>query len=360
MTITNSSGVAAAGVALSVLPPFGLVQNLCMPTLAAGSSCSTGIIFTPTANGVVTGTLNVSSSAFVTAAIAVLSGTGGAAGSVQLKPATLTFPTIGVGSVSPAQTVTLTNNSAEALSALTLSTSNGFQLGLTNCATSLAVGASCTAKVMFAPATAGLQTGNLTVASSSLPTSVQLPLSGMGFDFSLVSNGQSSQTVSSGQSATFALNLATMGGSSGIFTFSCGSLPANTSCTFNPPNETVVRANATGGVTVKIATGLSSTSAQSTGHSPRPFALGSFFVGFGLVLMPIAIRRRQRGTLFALLILSSFGLASCSGAGGVGGGSGAPPSNPTNGSTPAGTYSIVVTASSNELSHKVTLKLTVD
>jgi hypothetical protein len=148
-----------------------------------------------------------------------------------------------------------------------------------------------------------------------------------------------------------------MGGSSGTFTFSCGSLPANTSCTFNPPNETV-SANATGGVTVKIATGLSSTSAQSTGHSPRPFALGSLFVGFGLVLMPIAIRRRQRGTLFALLILSSFGLASCSGAGG--GGSGAPPSNPTNGSTPAGTYSIVVTASSNELSHKVTLKLTVD
>ncbi len=358
VTITNSSSVAASGVALSVLPPFSLVQNTCPSILAADASCTTGIVFTPTVNGVVTGTLNVSSSSFATAAVAALSGTGGAAGSVQLQPATVTFPIIGVGNASAAQVVTLTNNGAEALSALSISISNGFQMGSTTCTASLAVGASCTAQVVFVPTTAGQQTGNLTVASSSLASSVRLPLAGMGFDFSVSPSGQSSQTVSSGQSANFALNLATMGGSSGTFSFSCGSLPANSSCTFNPPNETV-NANATGSITVKIATGISSTSAQNTGHSPRPFALRGFFVGFGLILMPIAIRRRQRGTfLFALLILSSFGLAGCAGAGA--GGSGAPPSNPTNGSTPAGTYSIVVTATANGLSHKIALNLTVD
>jgi hypothetical protein len=148
-----------------------------------------------------------------------------------------------------------------------------------------------------------------------------------------------------------------MGGSSGTFSFSCGSLPANSSCTFNPPNETV-NANATGSVTVKIATGISSTSAQNTGHSPKPFASGSFFVGLGLILMPVAIRRRQRGTfLLLLLILSSFGLTSCAGAGG--GAGGAPPSNPTS-MTPPGAYSVVVTATANGLSHKITLNLTVD
>jgi len=62
--------------------------------------------------------------------------------------------------------------------------------------------------------------------------------------------------------------------------------------------------------------------------------------------------------LLALLMLSSFGLASCAGAGG--GGSGAPPSNSANGTTPPGTYSVVVTATANELSHKITLHLTVD
>ncbi len=358
VTVTNLSSVAAAGLSLFVSPSFSLVQNACGSTLAAGSSCSSGIVFTPSANGVVTGVLNVSSSTFAIAAVAALSGTGGAAGSVRAQPATLTFSVTGVGSTSAAQTVTLTNNGAETLSALTLSTSNGFQLASTTCSASLAVGASCTAQIAFAPASAGPQTGNLTVASSSLAAGAQLPLSGMGFDFSILLNGQSSQTISSGQTASFAISLATMSGSSGTFSFSCSSLPVNSSCTFNPATETVA-ANATGSVTVKIATGLAPISAHNTSQSPGPPVSGGFLLGAGLLMLPVAIRRRQRGTfLLALLFLSSFGLASCSGAGG--GGGEAPPSNPESGATPPGTYSIVVTATASGLSHKVTLNLTVD
>jgi hypothetical protein len=356
VTITNSSGTIATGLTLSVSQSFSLVQNACGTTLAAGSSCTSGIAFTPSANGVITGTLNVSSSAFVTAAVATLTGTGGAAGSVQMQPGTLTFPETGVGSTSAAQTVTLTNNGVEALSALTLSTSSGFQLGSTTCPPSLAVGAGCTVQVTFAPAAAGQHTGDLTIASSALATSAQLSLSGMGFDFSLSSNGQSSQTVSSGQTASFTFNLATMGGSSGTFIFSCSSLPASSSCTFNPPSE-AVQANATGSATVKIATGLSSTSAQSSGHVPGPFASRGLFVGVVLFMLPFAIDRRQRGAfLLAILILTSLGLTSCAGAGGGGGGT----PLPANGATPPGTYSLVVTATANGLTHKITLTLTVD
>jgi len=149
-----------------------------------------------------------------------------------------------------------------------------------------------------------------------------------------------------------------MGGSSGTFTFSCGSLPANSSCAFNPTSETV-NANATGSVTVKIATGLTSTSAQNTGGAPEAFAFGGLLLGAGLLMLPVAIRCRRRGTfLLAVLVLSSFGLESCAGAGGGGGGT--PPSNPANGATPPGTYSVVVTASANGLSHKITFNLTVD
>ena len=358
VTITNSSAIPATGITVAVAPPFGLVQNTCASTLAAGGGCTAGIIFTPSSNGVVTGSLNVSSSTFVTSAVATLTGTGGAAGSVQMQPSALVFPATGVDSTSAPQTVSLTNNGIGALSPLTFSTSSGFQLGSTTCTASLPVGASCTVQVAFAPVSAGQQTGNLTVASSSLATSAQVTLSGMGFDFSMSPNGQASQTVSSGQTASFALSLATMGGSSGAFTFSCSSLPANSSCTFNPPNE-VVPANTTGSVAVKIATGLVSTSAQNTGHAPGRIAFGGSLVGLGLIMLPVAIRRRQRGMLLlSLLILSSFGLASCSGAGG--GSGGAPPSNPASGATPPGTYSVVVTATANGLSHKITLKLTVD
>jgi hypothetical protein len=358
VTITNSSAIAATGITVAVVPPFGLVENTCASTLAAGGSCTAGILFTPSSNCVVTGSLNVSSSAFATAAVATLTGTGGAAGSVQMQPSALLFPATGVDSTSAPQTVSLTNNGVGALSPLTFSTSSGFQLGSTTCTASLPVGASCTVEVVFAPVSAGQQTGNLTVASSSLAASAQVPLSGMGFDFSMSPNGQSSQTVSSGQTASFALSLATMGGASGAFTFSCSSLPANSSCSFNPPNE-VVPANTTGSVAVKIATGLVSTSVQNTGNAPGPFAFSGSLVGLGLIMLPVAIRRRQRGILLlSLLTLSSFGLASCSGAGG--GSGGAPPSNPASGATPPGTYSVVVTATANGLSHKITLKLTVD
>jgi hypothetical protein len=57
------------------------------------------------------------------------------------------------------------------------------------------------------------------------------------------------------------------------------------------------------------------------------------------------------------IFISSFGMLSCAGAGG--GGGAAPPSS-ININTPPGTYSVVVTATANGLSHKITLTLTVD
>jgi hypothetical protein len=358
VTITNTAGIAATGMALTVSPPFTLVQNTCSSTLAAASSCSAGIAFTPSANGIATGTLNVSSSAFVTAAVAVLSGTGGAAGSIQLQPPTLTFPPTSVGSVSAPQTVTLTNNGLEALTTLTISPSNGFQLASTSCTATLSIGASCTVQVASAPVSAGQQTGNLTVASPALAATIQASLSGMGFDFSLQLNGQSSQTISSGQTATYTLNLATMSGSSGTFTFSCGSLPANASCTFNPPSEALA-ANATGSVTVKITTGNSSTSAHNAAPPTGPTPGRECLLAMGLLLLPFAFSRIRRGaSMFTVFLICSFALAACAGAGG--GGSATPPSSSANGNTPPGTYSIDITATSNGLSHKKTITLTVD
>jgi hypothetical protein len=357
-TITNTSSAAASGIALSVPPSFSLVQNMCNATLAAGGSCSTGVVFTPTANGVVTGALTVSSSAFVTAATTSLAGIGGAAGSVQVQPASLAFPTTGVGGSSATQNVALANNGSLTLAGLTLSTSSGFQLGSTTCTSSLAIGASCTAQVAFSPSNAGQQTGNLTISSSNLAGPRQVPLSGMGFDFSVSSAGQSSQTVSSGQTASFTFNLATLSGSSGTFTFACSSLPSNSACTFNPASE-VVSASATGSVTAQIATGLSPASAQNADRAPRSSSSRILFIAPGLFLLPLAFTRRRRNLLLITIIfLCSFAITSCAGAGG--GGGGAPPSSSTNKNTPPGTYLVVVTATANGLSHKVTLTLTVD
>ena len=190
----------------------------------------------------------------------------------------------------------------------------------------------------------------------SLATNAQVSLSGMGFDFSLSPNGQSSQTVSSGQTASFTLSLTTLGGSSGTFTFSCSSLPANSSCTFNPAERNSVSERNR----QRRGTGCDRSRLNLRAEfqpCPRHPHLGTLPSAVSLIFLPLANRRRRRGTfLLAIFILSSFGLASCAGAGGGGGGT--PPS--TNGATPPGTYSVVVTATANGLSHKVTVTLTVD
>jgi hypothetical protein len=357
VTITNPSNVVANGLILATAGPFSLIQNACATSLGAGASCTTGIVFTPVANGIATGSLTVSSSAFSSPATVVLSGTGGAAGTVQVQPALLNFGTTGVGTVSSAQPVTVTNTGAVPLTDLALSGSSGFQL-TTTCTATLQPGASCTAVVVFAPASAGQQTGSLTVSSSMLAQSVQVPLSGMGFDFSASLSGGSSQTVSGGQTARYTLTLATMSGSSGAFTFQCDSLPAHAACTFNPASESVA-ANTTGSTVVQISTGQALASEKVL---PRPFnPPGRVFpIAIGLLLLPLAWKRRRKTLLtLGILALIATGAISCSGGGGGTGGSTSPPS-PGGNNTPPGTYSVGVTAMANGVSHKVTLTLTVD
>jgi len=352
VTVTNSGTVAASGLTLVTTAPFSLTQNTCGTSLAAGASCTVGVVFTPVANGTVAGTLNVSSSTLNSAAV-LLSGAGGLAGTVLAQPAQLSFPTTGVGTTSSTQIVTITNSGAAVpLTNLALSVSSGFQLSGNTCPALLLPGASCTTGVVFAPTSAGQKTGILTVASSALAASVQAPLSGMGFDFTAALSGQSSQTVASGQTANYTIDLSPLNGSAGTFTFQCGSLPAHAVCVFNPASDTVA-ASASGSVTVQVTTGPT----QAAGIE-RTAGWGFAPALCGLVLLPLAWRRRRGLLLMLAALLVAGGLSSCSGSGG---GSGtAPPASSGSANTPAGTYSIPVTIASNGVSHKVTLSLTVD
>ncbi|MFZ0747020.1 MAG: choice-of-anchor D domain-containing protein, partial [Terracidiphilus sp.] len=353
VTISNTSPVSAGGLSVVVTAPFSLTQNTCGASLAAGASCLAGVAFTPTENGTEAGTLTINSSTLNTASVA-LSGTGGLAGAVQLQPVSLNFPTTGVGMTSSAQNVTVTNTGTVPLSDLALTISSEFQLAGNTCTTTLGVGASCTAGVTFVPSVAGQQTGNLTVASSAMATNVQAPLSGMGADFTAALSGASSQTVASGQTATYTLALTPINGSAGTFTFQCSALPANAFCTFDPGSETVAANNA-GSATVLIATGHSLSAGRTSGMP----GWGAVPMVCGLLLFPLAWKRRRKVLLlFVAGILVIGGLSSCSGSGGGTGGT--PPGGQGNSITPAGTYSIPVAVVSNGVSHTVTLSLTVD
>ncbi|MGA8043026.1 MAG: hypothetical protein WCA37_09500, partial [Terracidiphilus sp.] len=243
-------------------------------------------------------------------------------------------------------------NSPVTLLGLALSASSGFQLANNTCPASLAPGASCTTGVTFAPAQTGPQTGSLTVASTAMPVSAQASLSGTGFNFTATVNGPSSFTVASGQAASFTLNLAPQGGSTTTFSFQCGTLPAHTTCSFNPTTEAIA-ANANSNVTVNIATGQASTAALAT--QPRFWPAWPMACGF--LLLPLALRKRRKWLLVVVALVFAGGLSSCSGAGG---GTNSAPTNTLPGATPPGTYSVVVTSTANGLSRNVTLTLTVD
>jgi hypothetical protein len=355
--LTNSGGSTANSLTLTVTPPFSLVpvaQNNCGATLAAGASCSTGVIFSPSLNGLYTGTLTIASPSLTASASVPLSGTGGVPGSVQFQPSLLIFQQTGVGLLSGSSTVTITNpDSVISLGSLALTVTAGFQLVSSTCPATLAPGAHCTAVVAFAPVSAGAQNGSLNVTSSALPTGSFLALSGMGFDFTLAPTGSSTQTIANGQIANFTLAINPLNGSQGVFTFQCGTLPTSAACVFNPASEGIP-ANTTGNEVVQIATGL----IQITARSSRPPVWPALPLTCGLVLLPFALARRRRALLLmALLAILTGGVSSCaSSSGGVS----TVLTKTGTGYTPPATYTIPVTATSNGISHQVTLTLIVD
>ena len=316
------------------------------------ATCTVGVVFTPTSNGAIAGALTVGSSTLNSAEV-ILNGIGGAAGAIQIQPALLNFSTIGVGTASRAQTMTLTNTGPADLAAMTLTLSSGFQLTSTSCTSTLPIGTNCEAAIEFVPATAGLLSGAMTVSSNALASPIEASLSGVGFDFAVSVAGVAIQTVSSGQTASFTLVLAPKNGSSGTFTFQCGSLPAAAVCSFNPVNE-VVGAGTIGNVMMQIATGPS---ASSIHHSDE-MVWGRAIVLCAVVLWPLALRRKQ-ATLWLVVMLLVFtgGVLGCPGSGG---GSGGTSAGGRGNSTAAGTYTIPVTATANGVAHSVTVTLTID
>jgi hypothetical protein len=350
VTVTNTTNYIINSLSIAASAPFLVTQNNCMSTLGAGAQCTAAVAFLPTGDAGAAGTLTVSSPGVAVPASVALIGSGG----IQVTPAAITFPTTGAGTTSTPVTVTVTNlSTTDALTGLALNVPSGFQLVSNTCGATLAAQASCTAGMEFAPAAAGQQSGNLTVTSSTVSAAPVL-LSGMGFDFAATLSGLASQTVTSGQTATFTLALSALNGSQGTVSLQCSSLPAHSQCVFNPSTLTV-NGNTQGDVTVAISTGQA-TAASTRAPDGSWRALPLFAC---VLLLPLAGKRRRGLAIVALLAAGlCFGAVACTSSGG--GGGGAPLGAATAGTTPAGNYSIQMAASSSGVQHAVTVTLTVD
>jgi hypothetical protein len=176
VTVTNSGSAAAPVTAVSTSGDFSQTNN-CGGSIAAGSSCTVNVTFTPMATGSRTGNLTVTASGI--ANTVPLSGTGVAPGPIlNATPSSLTFAGTIVGSSSGAQTVTVSNSGTTSATVSGVSATGDFSQ-TNNCST-VAVGASCTVTVTFRPTTSGTRTGSVTVTSTANNSPTVIALSGSG------------------------------------------------------------------------------------------------------------------------------------------------------------------------------------
>lgn len=371
LTNTGSAALGISGIAIGGgnAPKEFTETNTCGSSVAAAGSCTISVVFMPFLYGTRTSTLTITDNASDSPQNLPLSGMG-MGPAVTLSPPSLTFGPQLATTTSAAQTVTLTNSGDAALTfAASGITVQGSFAETNNCPVSpatLAVGASCTFNITFAPL-AGSNTpvpGLIEMTDNASPVPQVISLSGTAQAFAL-SASPATGSVSPGGSANYTISVTPLGGFSAAVSLSCGSLPAGAACGFSPGSVTP---NGSSAVTSMLAVSTTG-SGSAPGTQVRPGPPGRALPGIFWLTVILAIMsalaaarsasrgRRRSGVMLAGLALGALLLALSMP--GCGGGSSSSSSTPT----PAGTYTVLVTGStpagSGTLTSPVSITLTV-
>src|SRR6202451_2775737 len=142
-------------------------------------------------------------------------------------------------------------------------------------------------------------------------------------NFNLAFSASSITIASPGGTGTTSLSVNATNGFSGTVTFSCSSLPTESSCSFTPPSVT-----GSGSTTVMITTTAASVMTplrRPTGLNAGPKAFELCLVSIGLLWMAIQVKRRRWSSVSTTLaVFCLLGAAACGG-GGSGGSGGTTP-----------------------------------
>jgi len=361
LTNTGSGTLTITGFSFAGTNPsdFTLSSTGCKQSqsLAVGASCTFGIAFAPQTVGNRSATLQITDNSAQSPRSVTLTGVGLAPPTVALSPTSLNFAAQIVGSTSPGQSVTLTTSGSGTLAIVSISTTTSDFGASNNCGNSVAGGATCTITVTFTPTAAGGRAGTLVIASNAANGTQMVSLSGPGTDFSIspAAGSPNSATVTAGQSATYTVSASGASGFSGTVSFSCSDLAFQSSCSVSP-NSVMVNGTTAQNATVTVTT----TARSALPPRWRPpilppnlrVTLPWLLLLLSLVILTRALRRRSRRRrawvgLAAMLIAAALFF-------GCGGGA-SPPQN----GTPAGTYTITVSATSAGVTRSTMLSLTV-
>lgn len=189
-TLNNatSAAVSISGIAISGTNAGDFAEtNNCGSSVAAGSTCSIGVTFTPSTTASESATLTVNDGSG--SQMAGLAGTGASAPApvVSLSPTSLTFASQTIGTTSPGQSVALSNtgNAALSISGIAISGADSGDFAETNnCGSSVAAGSRCAISVTFTPAVSGTLTASLIITDSASGSPQSVGLTGSGASLS--------------------------------------------------------------------------------------------------------------------------------------------------------------------------------
>lgn len=355
IVLTNGASTTVTLNSFAVTANYAQTNN-CAATLAPAASCTIDVTFAPTASGDQPGQLTITDSANPATLVVPLDGAGVAALSytASVSPTSLTFASQPEGSASSPQSVLLANTGTGALTLSGISVTGDFAQ-TNDCGTSLAVAASCTIHVTFAPTASGDRTGSLAISDNATAGPQTVSLDGGGtssFTLAPSASGGAAVTVAAGSTATYNLDLASAG-YAGPVTLTCSGAPAYAACSVTPSSATVTASQSLP-FTVTIATNGQTAALSQVDHGLR---LAGFSI-LSIVVLPLLFVLRRRAHRLGLLLL--FFAVLCLGSTGCGGGGGGSSSTqPVNHNTAPGTYTIAITVTGGSASTTEQLKLIV-
>lgn len=240
------------------------------------------------------------------------------------------------------------------ISSVVVSGANASDFSATNgCGSSVSPGTQCVIGMVFTPAAAGARTATLTITASDAgsPHVVALTGVGAGLGLAVTAGSSGSATVSAGQTANYVLGIGGEG-FSGTVTLSCTGAPTGATCSV-PSSVSVSGTKAT-----QFNANVSTTAPATGALVPqqlRPSPLWWAVAIVGAVFFPLGRQNKRvlRRLALSLPLAIILVISSCGGGSGSSGGTGG------SGGTPAGTYTLTVTATSGTLQELLQLKLTV-